>query len=170
MQNSIYISESDQEALTGPVNVSSATQYLMSVSTKILTVMTSCDLPCFRDGLLFSVVDTFRSLLQIVLPTTLLASLSQRRAALLPATDLAAVVTESVVIFAIIDDSVGRVSQLYSGESNKADAAMEITQFVKCCVPWVSKLQEICNALNHYITILRWSGDHHYPKFRKRKH
>lgn len=158
-QGSIPVGRSDRDALAGPLNVSSATQGLILITTSIDKKLSSSSLPHFRDGIIQSEIGIFRTTLQTLLPTSILASLSPNRAALLPATDLVAVLSESVLLFSEVEDSISSISKTsdvgYMG-SEAADAATEITNRSG---KWMLKLEEINSVLTDYISVLKWFAD-----------
>lgn len=151
------------------LNVSSATQGLILITTNIISVLSSHNLPCVRDGTLHSAISKFRATLQNLLPTSILASLSQERAALLPATDLVAVLSEAVLLFSAIEESVSDVSQTTKADPNEPEAVDVAYQIAKHCVRWSSELEEVNGVLEDYMTILKWFADRHFLVVRYRK-
>jgi hypothetical protein len=78
----------------------------------------------------------------------------------LPATDLVAVITEAVLLFSSIQQSVKAVSRMAKLDSYKPLAASVMAEFTTQCVTWVSKLNEVSSVLDDYEDILKW-----YEKF-----
>ncbi|KAK6434578.1 hypothetical protein LTR95_009242, partial [Oleoguttula sp. CCFEE 5521] len=100
----IQVTQADVESLTGPLNVSTAAQGLTLVSTRLLVEL-GREQPASERSELYIAVATFRTVLRRVLPASLLSALSPQRAALIPAIDLIAVLTEAVLVFAEIEES-----------------------------------------------------------------
>lgn len=147
----------DRDALAGSLNVSSATQGLILITTTIDNTLSSGNVTYF--GVLQSYIKTFRSTLQTLLPTSILATLSQTRAALLPATDLVAVLSESVLLFSKIDESVTAITQRSDATPSGSEAADLATEITHHCEKWIPKLDEINSILTDYILVLKWFAD-----------
>jgi hypothetical protein len=155
-QGSIPVEPSDRDALAGPLNVSSATQALILITTNIDKKLSSGSLPHFRDGMLQSEIGTFRTTLHTLPPTSILASLSPNRAALLPATDLVAVLSESVLLFSKIEDSISSISEKSDVRPIGSEAADVATEITNHSGEWMLKLEEINSVLTDYISVLNW--------------
>ncbi|OQO10075.1 hypothetical protein B0A48_04431 [Cryoendolithus antarcticus] len=121
VQGSIQITQADVEALTGPLNVSTAAQGLILQSATLLLDLGEEE-PRHERSALFVAVDTFRGVLRRVLPASLLSSISPQRAALIPAVDLVAVLTEAVFVFAEIEKSL----RLRQNNSSGASAGLSL--------------------------------------------
>ncbi|OQO06681.1 hypothetical protein B0A48_08468 [Cryoendolithus antarcticus] len=130
VEGSVQISQADIESLTGPLNVSTAAQGLILLSTKFLVELGRGS-PLQRHGGLYCAVDLFRKLLRRVLPASLLSTMTQKRAALIPAVDLVALLTETVLIFAEIEESLsasldGSTDSVQETTLHNADMARQL--------------------------------------------
>nr|OQO23416.1 hypothetical protein B0A51_10767 [Rachicladosporium sp. CCFEE 5018] len=105
VQGGIQLTQSDVDSLTGPLNVSNAAQGLTLSATKFLVELGK-EVYVQQRSELYIALEAFRTLLRRILPASLLSNLTQRRAALIPAVDLVATLTEAVLIFANIEESL----------------------------------------------------------------
>jgi hypothetical protein len=101
-------------------------------------------------------IDVFRTRLLDVLPQCILSSLSQKRASLLPATDMVAMLSDAVLLFSHIDESIRRISRIPDVEVNVQPAVNTIIKLTDDRALWITKLEAITDILGDYITILTW--------------
>jgi hypothetical protein len=86
--------------------------------------------------------------MQKILPLHLISSLSRDRAALLPATDLVATLSEAVLLFSSIEEHVFTVVRQPQQES--------FVSFTDQYAKWVKRLGTATDVLDYYTHVLRW--------------